>query len=223
MKKYLTLLCAAAIASGIGANAAQFSYCNGVCNRTSSTPFRLGSSAKQGTAIKLSKEKLTLLKGSTITQISAGYGTSHITDGTLKVFISTNLEGTPLTSQEATIKRAMSWCDTTLDTPYTITGEEDALYIGFTAELDTKATLLLGDQTASSEGTTYGWLNDQWVDLKDQGYGNPVLKFEVDGCDAIHDAVLHPIDLDGYMKVGEKYDFTGYIYNWGTGTSAHLT
>lgn len=196
--------------------AAVFGYSNGECSRTASQPFRLGKTETQGCAIKITKEKLQTLKGHQITTLGFGFGSSRITDGSLKVFITTDLAATPAVEQSATIRRALSWTDVTLDSPYTITGEEEALCIGYTAEIASTGTLLLGDKTATSPATTYGILNGQWIDLHNMGYGNPVIRFEVAEAPALTDVMLHPIDLDTYMKAGESYTFNGYIYNFGT-------
>ena len=66
-------------------------YSNGYGKRNNGV--RFGSGTKQGMAIKLSKEKAAMLKGSSLVGIHTMFGTSQISD--LEIFVTRSLEEEP--------------------------------------------------------------------------------------------------------------------------------
>ncbi|MCF0208786.1 MAG: hypothetical protein HUK07_04990, partial [Bacteroidaceae bacterium] len=73
--------------------ASDFGFCTSSVDRNNI--FRVGSTEKQGMAMKFSAEKLAALKGSTISSISAAFGSKRMTGGTVNLFIATNPNETP--------------------------------------------------------------------------------------------------------------------------------
>lgn len=198
------------------ASATDFGYSNGEVGRSKSTVFRLGSNPRQGIAMRIPSEKLAALDGHNISSIGAAFGTRNIDAGTMRLFITHDLNADPMVLQAATYDKALQWCDFKLDSPITINAADGDLYIGYYAELPTTASLLVGDKTDTSADMVFGILDDKWVDIHNQGYGNPALKFTVDDAPAVTDIILRPIDFNVYMKVGSEYGFSGMLYNYGT-------
>lgn len=197
------------------AAAADFGYSNGEVGRSKSTVFRLGSQSRQGTAIRIPAEKLSAVDGHNISSVSAAFGTRNIEGGSMRLFITHDLNSEPLVLQSVSYDKALQWCDFSLDAPFTVNASDGDLYIGYYAELPGNSPLLVGDKTATSEGLVFGILDGQWIDIHSQGYGNPAIKFTVDDSPAVTDIILRPIDFNVYMKAGGEYEFSGSIYNYG--------
>lgn len=216
MNRLLSLFFIAFALCAHTASAADFGYSNGEVGRSKSTVFRLGTELRQGIAIRIPAEKLASLDGQNISSVAAAFGTRNIEAGTMRLFIAHDLNADPVVLQNISYDKALQWCDFKLEVPFTINASEGDLYIGYYAELPKTASLLVGDKTDTSEGMVFGISDDKWVDIHNQGYGNPALKFTVDDAPAITDVILHPIDFNVYLKAGNEYEFSGSLYNYGT-------
>ena len=135
------------------ANATDIGFTNGKYGKTS--VFRLGNDKKQGQAIRLGKEKLQYLKGKTIKAAQFVVGSRNSTDNTMHTFIASSLSGTPIAETNFTISKAQTWLTWTLDTPYTITGDEEELYIGYTTEINTSYKMYCSDFSNDMTGCNF--------------------------------------------------------------------
>ena len=117
MKKLFAALCLAL--SVVGASAQNyFGYTNTDYERNGGV--RFGTSTTQGQAIRLSGEKLDMMRGKQITGIHTAFGTRNL--DALTFFVTTDLNGTPAVSEDMT-GASTSWRDFSFSTPYTI-GDE---------------------------------------------------------------------------------------------------
>ena len=212
----LAVLCSVAV------HGADIGYTNGYYNRY--LYFHIGTGKAQGMAIRLDNDKLKLLKGKTITGIKSIYG-SKKTEGNITAFVTTDLNAAPLTKQEYTLSSTeissstAKWIEKSFDTPYVITGEEEALYIGYSCTLtDLGAMILSTDYSMDVEGCTYAIMNDEWIDMYGKGRGSANLKVVLDDTPAFTDIVMKRGYFNGYYKVGEEYTFSGEVLNFGTET-----
>lgn len=180
--------------------------------------FRLGSGTTQGQAIRLSKAKLQALKGKTIDFAEFVVGSRQTTNNELNVFITTSLDATPIEKGTVKISRAFEKCKWTLDTPYTITGNEEELYIGYTAEIKESYKLLLSDYSYDIPDCNYGYQDGAWVNTYGMNKGSAYITFNVDGDVDYTDVILGKSNFEGYFKVGNKYDFSVRLVNEGTTT-----
>lgn len=188
------------------------SYSNGKVERNKGVRFGLGTT--QGLAIRISKEKAELLKGTRIEAFEAAFSTSHTSQ--LKFFITRQLDGTPDYTQDAD-NSSTRWTEYPLNTPYTITGEE--FYIGYTCEVDPSYSPLLFDGSKDfGNSLMWAWNDNRWEDVSDKGLGAANLRFKVDHLPEFKDAVIKPVDASSYYKVGNGYEFEGQIYNFGSET-----
>ncbi len=214
MKKLPTILSfVAAAISALGMSATTFGYSDGTCDRANM--FRVGNGASQGLAIRIPHDKLVALKGCTITSISATFGSSHTTTGQVTVFVGT----TPtvgIVEDTYSISRALQWNEFTLSTPYTITGEEPELYIGYQGDISTSASLNMHDGTPVIPATCYALSGSDWVDIAPLGFGSANIRFNLDGAPSMPDAIIKPIDTMGYYKAETPYSFSGQIFNFGS-------
>ena len=211
MKRFILLFFAmCSIATGI--HASKFGYTDGTYSRTNI--FRMGSTTKQGMAIRLSHEKLERMKGVTINGIEAVFGTRNTTNKQATLFISTNPDGTPLVEKTIDISKAASWLSFDID-PYTITGEEEELYIGYYAEVGTTYLLLSCDYSKDIKGCCYAYKDGQWTDIYGYGFGAVNIKAVTSDYTAT-DMLAKPLKLDGYFKAGTPYIYEGQIINIGT-------
>lgn len=222
MRKHLLniMLLAATLFVAPAAQAATIGYSNGTMEK--SNLFRMGSTKKQGMAMRLGAEKLKELKGCTISAIQTAFGTRNTTGKKAQLFIATSPDDTPLCSQEVTVSSAAKWLEFTLDKPYTITGEEGELYIGYTAEADTRYNPLSADFSSDTKGVSYAYKDGKWVDIYGTGYGCVSIRAITDNAPSITDAMLKTFSLNSYYKVGTAYQFAGQLLNFGNETITSL-
>lgn len=218
MKKLtqLTLSLALAAMMGQAAQAASFGYTDGSCGRD--YIFRRGTGTTQGMAIRIGKEKLSQLKGCTISGIEFVTGSTNASNKKLRVFVGTSLTGSPLTNDSVAISKANKWQTATLSTPYTITGNEEELYVGYTATINNTYRMLSADMTSDFEGCCYIYNDGTWEDTNGLGVGGVNLRAVIDNAPAYTDLILKPLSLSGYFKSGTQYEVGTQVFNAGTET-----
>lgn len=221
MDRYTTFFCRGIAALLLAANAQALAaidlgYCTNSVDRNNI--FRIGSAEKQGLAVRLGAGKLAALKGCTISSISTAVGSKRMTDGQIQLFIATAPDAEPLVSQTVAVSAATKWLTFSLDKPYTISGDETSLYIGYTGEISTNSSMLMSDFTADCQGCSYAYKDGVWTDMYGMGYGNASIRIGIDDAPSITDAVMKPLDAEGYFKAGNDYVFTGQLFNFGTET-----
>ena len=193
--------------------ASDFGFCTD--NVARSNIFRVGSTEKQGLAIRLSSEKLAALKGCTISGINAAFGSRRTTGGTVDLFISTDPNGTPLVSQTSAVTEATKWLSFQLETPYTITGDELCLYVGYTGAISSSSTMLMGDYSADTKGCSFAYKDGEWVDIYGMGYGSASIRVTIDNAPTVNDLIMKPLPVEGYFVAGKDYTMSGQLFNFG--------
>lgn len=188
-------------------------YTNGNFNKRDG--IHCGSTLKQGMAIKLSKEKLQLLKGRKITGIRAAFCTKYVED--LEFFITESLENDKAIYKQPSTGATTNWADFSFSTPYAITGDKD-LYIGFTSNVQKGYSALSFDRSADSQGLSWIYEDDKWIDAYGKGYGSANLQLLLDGANSFIDLTLKTIQLNGFYKVGTPCIYSGEVFNFGTKT-----
>lgn len=173
---------------------------------------RFGSSQTQGQAIRLSDEKLDMLRGKQITGVRTVFGTRNMQS--LTFFITSDLNGTPLVSQEIS-GGSSSWKDFVFDTPYTI-GEESELYVGYTLTCETSYNPLQFDHGLGMSNTSFRYNGSEWVDSYSDGNGNACLQIIVDGVEPFTDILVKDLAATGYYLAGQPYVYSGQLFNFGT-------
>lgn len=217
MKKNIITLLALAIASASFAQT-QIGYTNGNFGRNTVT--RAGSSNEQGMAIRLSHEKLQLLKGKTITGLTAVYGSRNMDDKKATCFITTDLNGTPLVQTEDVVEYGTTkWDDCVFDKPYTITGDEPQLFIGTKFTIGPTYQALSFDFSKDNKEKTYVISNGRWIDSYGLGAGNANLMVVLaEELEPFTDLIVKDLKVDGYFKAGSKYAFSPEVLNFGNTT-----
>ena len=131
MRKLILVMMALGLAC-TNATASKFGYCKDELGRTNM--FRMGSTDKQGLAIRLSHDKLQAMKGVTISGIEVAFGSRNTDGKSATLFITKRLNNSAgddlIAEKTVTITKAISWLQYDI-TPYTITGDEEELYIGY--------------------------------------------------------------------------------------------
>lgn len=178
--------------------------------------FRLGDTEKQGQAIRIPKAKLQALKGKTIDFAEFVVSSVNTKDKKLHVFLTTSLDATPIAEGTIDIARAFKQCKWTLDKPYTITGEEENLYIGYTAEIPNTYKLLYSDGSYDIKGYNFAYKDGEWVDTYGLNKGSALISFDVDGEVNYTDVIMARSSFAGYFKAGNNYSFTARFINEGT-------
>lgn len=178
--------------------------------------FRLGDTEKQGQAIRIPKAKLQVLKGKTIDFAEFVVSSVNTKDKKLHVFLTTSLDATPIAEGTIDIARAFKQCKWTLDKPYTITGEEENLYIGYTAEIPTTYKLLYSDGSYDIKGYNFAYKDGEWVDTYGLNKGSALISFDVDGEVNYTDVIMARSSFVGYFKAGNSYSFAARFINEGT-------
>lgn len=213
MKKFVLGIAMAAFLAG-NADAATISYSKETINRVNT--FRLGSTKMQGQVIRLSKAKLQALKGKTIDFAEFVVGSRNTTDKKLRAFITTSLDAAPIAEDSVAISKAFARCKWTLSKPYTITGEEENLYIGYTAEIGTSYKMLMSDGSYDIKGYNFAYQNGEWVDTYGLNRGSAQIFVNVADAPAYTDVIMGRSSFDGYFKVGDNCEFSARFINAGT-------
>lgn len=208
----LALLAAPALAQ------TQVGYTTGNMGRT--TVFHYGNNTQQGMAIRLSHDKLQALQGHQITAVNTAFGSVNaIKDKQAQLFVATSLTADPVLQQSATISKANAWQQIALTSPYTITGLEPELIVGYRVNSATSNVpeALQGDRVEGCRGCSYAWDGSSWCDLFGSGNGSPNLRLVLDGQLSFTDAMLSELSFsDAYYQVGQDYQYSTRIYNFGT-------
>lgn len=208
---------AALLLSAVSVEATTVGYAkDGAVGRTAL--FRVGSTTTQGQAIKLSHAKLQALKGKTIDFAEIAVGSRNTTGKKMHAFLTTSLGGTPIAEGDVDITDPLKRMKWTLSQPYTITGDEEALYIGYTVDIATSYNVLVSDGTFDISGCNFAYKDGEWVDTYGLNKGNAYITVNVDGAPDYGDAVMGGISLSGYYKVGTNNDLSARFLNAGTAT-----
>lgn len=215
MNKKILSVALLALCAG-SASAVSFGYCKSKVNRNN--VFRVGTTGTQGQAICLTKAKLQAMKGKTIDFAEFAVGSRNTVGNSIHVFITKSLGGQPIAEGDLSVSGAFKYNKWTLDNPYTITGDEDALYIGFTTEVSGTYKPLIADGNADISGYNFVYEDGNWVDSYGTGYGSAYITVNVDGMGDYTDAIMGRGNLSGYFKAGNKYDLSAIFLNAGTTT-----
>ena len=213
LKVFATAILVAASASMAYAETA-IGFCTETVTRTNK--FRLGGTEKQGAVIRLNDEKLAVLKGQKIIGINAAFGTRYTNDDKVTCFLATAPDAAPLASVTTEIASAASWNEFTFDTPYTITGNEGELYLGYYSDLSTEAQFIMSDFTADAKNCCYAYCNGEWVDTYGLGFGNLSIRARIAEDVAFSDLMIKPVNTDGYFLAGKDYKLSTQVFNVGT-------
>ena len=200
--------------STFGMKASTIGYTNGTISRTS--VFRMGSTTKQGQAIRFSREKLQTLKGKSISAVNIAVGSRNTTGNNAHIFVATSLEGTPIAEGDLSLSKALQWLTYTLDTPYVITGEETEMYVGYTAEIATSYNMLSADFDADIPNCNFAYKDGEWTDTYGIGAGCANITAEIADAPSFCDIIMAHNNLDGYYTAGKDYTLSAKVKNFGT-------
>lgn len=213
MRKILLSIASLMLFSGY-INATNIGYSKENIVRTNK--FRVGSGEKQGQAIRLSHAKLQMLKGKTIDFAEFVVASKNTTDNKIHAFLSTSLDGEPIAEADIAVSAAFKKCKWTLDKPYTITGDEESLYIGYTAEIANTYKLLMADYSYDLKGCNFAYKDNEWVETYGMNRGSAYIFVNADNVGDYTDAIIGRSNLDGYFKAGESAEFAARFVNAGT-------
>lgn len=213
MRKILLSIASLMLFSGY-INATNIGYSKENIVRTNK--FRVGSGEKQGQAIRLSHTKLQMLKGTTIDFAEFVVASKNTTDNKIHAFLSTSLDGEPIAEADIAVSAAFKKCKWTLDKPYTITGDEESLYIGYTAEIANTYKLLMADYSYDLKGCNFAYKDNEWVETYGMNRGSAYIFVNADNVGDYTDAIIGRSNLDGYFKAGESAEFAARFVNAGT-------
>ncbi len=214
MNKFYLGVASALLLLATNINATEIGYAKEKINRAYT--FRLGSTTKQGQAIRLSHAKLQALKGKTIDFAEFVVGSKNTTGGTIDAFITTSLDDAPVAEGTVKITKALSKLKWTLDKPYTITGDEQELYIGFTGDIKTSYKLLISDGSYDIDGCNFAYKDGAWVDTYGMGQGSAHIYINVEGVADYPDVIMGKSNFDAYFKAGDANDISARFVNAGT-------
>lgn len=211
MKKLMLSLCLSLACAAAAMADTYLGYTNTHFERTGGV--RLGSSEKQGLAIKLTKEKLDQLRGKRVLGVRAVFGTSNMDN--LEFFVTTRLGGEPLRSQ-AIGGGSPSWKEFRFDTPVEI-GDADELYVGYTLTCVSAYKPLQFDGSRGLAGRSFYYTESGWLDCHDYSVdlGCPNIQVIVDDAH-FTDITVKDFAAGGYYVSGHDYSYGGQVLNFGT-------
>lgn len=173
-------------------------------------------SARQGVAIRLSAAKAAMLKGARITGLRLATSSRQLSE--LSLFVTKDLNGTPLSETDVTTYSGANMADYALTTPVEIDGSE--IYVGYYAQLTNTggiAPCLFESTNDFSAGTVWGFTGTKWDDVSASGEGVPTLQLILDNAPAsVVDAVVKPAKQASFYKVNTPNNVQGEVFNFGT-------
>lgn len=167
-------------------------------------------------AIEIPKEVAQAWKGSKVTAVNIGYGTSA--NPIVNIYITKDLEGEPVMMQEAEIQTQEGWNIIDLDTPYEIDG--DAFYVGYQNAVSTRNDRPLGidgvPTTLSYADIFAVYYGNEHIYDHLGTYGSVCLKIGIDGA-SMPDFGMLPETLygDEVTGVGDPFDSYFFVVNTG--------
>jgi len=188
-------------------------YSDGTAGR--STLFRTATD-KTGLAVKIPANKVRLLAGKKITAMEVAVGSKNTDDKKITLFVSESLSGEPYMSEAFDLSKANSWETYEFTQPYTITGNEKELYIGYTMSIAKTYQALSADMSSPLGDVTFALYGDEWRDIYDMNVGQGNIRALLDSDPQITDMLIKPLHLNGYYKEGMAYSFNGELFNFGT-------
>ena len=210
-----TLLLSALLGlSTLGALATSIGYSNGTIDKLNL--YKFGTSTTQGQAIRLTKAKLQMLKGKSIDYVEFVPGTKLTKDNEVHLFISTAPGGAPIAEGTVKIERTPEIYKWTLDKPYTITGDEEKLYVGYTAETNAGSKILMFDGSYDISGCNFVLKDGEWTDTYGFNIGSACITFNVEGADDYTDIIMARNTFGGYFKANTPYGKSIKFINAGT-------
>lgn len=211
MKKIFVILSLVLLCSEALIAQTRIGYTNGTFSRTDGV--RVGTEEKQGLAIKLTKEKLRLLKGKKIIGIRAVFGTRNVEN--LNFFITKAFNQEPEFQQLIDEGASTNWKDFELTTPYVITDDSE-LYVGYTLNAATTYRPLAFDRSNEIEGVSWAFAGDNtWVDVYGKGFGCANLFLLVEDVNPFTDLCLKTFSVQGYYKAEQAYVYSGQVLKIG--------
>ena len=204
MRKTLLSIASLLLVAG-NINATNIGYSKDEISRNN--VFRLGSTEKQGQAMRLSHAKLQALKGKTINFAEFVLGSKNVTDKKMHVFLTKQLDDTPIAEGTVEVTKALSKIKWTLDKPYTITGDEDCLYVGYTTEAANTYKVLMSDGSYDIKGCNYGYKDGAWVDTYGMNKGSALIFVNAENVGDYTDAIIAQSNFEGYYKAGDNCNF----------------
>lgn len=173
-------------------------------------------SARQGVAIRLSAAKAATLKGARITGLRLATSSRQLSE--LRLFVTKDLNGTPLSETVVTSYSGSNMADYALTTPVEIDGSE--IYVGYYAQLTNSggiAPCLFESTNDFGAGTVWGFTGTKWDDVSASGEGVPTLQLILDNAPAsVVDAVVKPAKQASFYKVNTPNNVQGEVFNFGT-------
>ena len=210
MKKLFLTFCLASAFAPAALADSYLGYCTDEVDRSSGV--RVGNSETQGLAIKLTGEKLEMLRGKQIKGVRAAFGTRNMDN--LTFYVWTDIAAEPVYTQ-AGGSGSVTMREFDFDEPYTV-GAEQELYVGYTLTSSTAYTPLMFDQTRGLAGCTY-YIDGEsrWRDAFSLGHGVPSLQLIVDDMQ-FTDVTVKDFDVNGYYIAGRPYTYSAQVFNYGT-------
>ncbi|MCF0197720.1 MAG: hypothetical protein HUK02_00150 [Bacteroidaceae bacterium] len=188
-------------------------FSNGQCGRNNLTS--IGSADVQGQMMRLSADKVKALVGAKLTGVSVVVGSRNCQD--YDVFVRTSPEGANLAHASIVPAKANVWADYAFDAAYTVTGNEPALYVGYTCKAGNYQALSY-DLTQDSKDVSFAYNEGVWQDTYGMSLGMPNVRVLAEGTPASADLMLKTYTQQGYYKGGQDYQHSIEVFNFGQKT-----
>lgn len=178
-----------------------------------------GADADISLAIRLPKEKLSGYVGCKITAVHLGLPTT--TDAYPASFtgwVRSAKDGADLASGT---KKGLKtgWNNISLAKTYTITGQEDELWVGVTYHQDAKISIISFAGPTNADGAWLG-KNGKWSSFAGENWGSLSLEAIVEGNVPTHNLSIYDVKTKNeLMKMGDSFVVTGAIKNLATETA----
>lgn len=186
-------------------------YCPDEIGEQSTTIGAEGVEVVMAAAVRFPASKMSGLKGGKITKIRIAMLSGM--SGTY-VWIRNQVDGRPLLTQSVA-NPVDGWNEVTLNTPYTITGDE--IYVGYTGRQPATQTCILTTGSGNVADAMYIAASNQWSDYSGEGWGALYIQAVAEAEQADYDLSVSDLSVDQDLyRVGGEVSLAAQVVNAGT-------
>lgn len=201
---------------------AYLGYCEGeIANSSSGRVTGLsGNESYIDLAVRLPRQLLQGYKGCNISAIHFGLPAAEAYPDFVTGWVRSSKSGANLIEGTIT-KMAPGWCDVPTTKPYTITGDEEELWVGVSYRQIVKLSIISFAGAQSPDGAWVG-KNGTWTDYSAKGWGSLAVEAIVEGALPTHNLTFLDVQSrQKFVEIGKGLPVSGTIRNMAASVADH--
>lgn len=177
----------------------QFGYCQDFADGLG-----LGQPCMMEAAMEIPAELAESWKGNKLVSVEIGFGRSS--NKNIMVYVTEDLQGTPIQMEEAKVTTQMGWNTITLKKPYEFDGTH--VYIGYQSEVVVNNDFPIGVDLFVTDNPYSGWIGiDNSFFNYGESFGSVCIRLNIEGDNGIpqYSAGIAGVEVDAVIESGEEF------------------